>query len=142
MGCFKEFDIDITRPQAARSYSLVDHFFSLFDHSPLKQGNLAVQVHTRRQLRHIQLLFNISGTVRLVCDRSLESFDYPICIEKEVNFKLGNAHKELAIDLYMLEQQASTINIAQHIYDFVVLAVPMKKLHPQFQTEAKNQYND
>jgi hypothetical protein len=32
----------------------------------------------------------------------------------------------------MLEQRTTSINIAQHIYDFVSLEVPMKKLHPCF----------
>jgi uncharacterized metal-binding protein YceD (DUF177 family) len=62
----------------------------------------------------------------------LETFFYPVNIEKEVSFRLGHENKELTTELYMLEHKTAIINIAQHIYDFVSLEVPMKKLHPRF----------
>jgi len=49
-----------------------------------------------------------------------------------MSFRLGHENKELITELYTLEHKTATINIAQHIYDFVSLEVPMKKLHPRF----------
>ena len=114
------------------TYQLDGTFFKLFENSLLEQGQLAVKVKLDKSPRHIQLLFKIKGEVELVCDRSLEPFYYPIAIEQVVHFKLGEEDKELDLDFYMIDQQASTINLAQHIYDFVTLAIPMKKLHPRF----------
>ena len=134
----KELAIDIPRQSNASSeiaYQLDGTFFQLFENSLLKKGQLDVKVKRDKIPRRIQLLFEIKGEVELVCDRSLEEFNYPVCIEQAVHFKLGDENKELDVDLYMIEQQASTINVAQHIYDFVTLAVPMKKLHPRFTTE-------
>jgi hypothetical protein len=52
----------------------------------LEKGKLTVTVKSTRKRDNIQLLFNIAGVVGVVCDRSLEAFDYPICIEKKVTF--------------------------------------------------------
>ncbi|OJW68811.1 MAG: hypothetical protein BGO68_04520 [Candidatus Amoebophilus sp. 36-38] len=116
-------------------YQLDDHFFELFESSLLEKGNLDVRVKLDKTPRHIQLAFSIQGQIELSCDRTLEIFDYPINIERIVHFKIGDENKELDVDLYMIDRQASTIELAQHIYDFVNLAIPMKQLHPRFSME-------
>jgi uncharacterized protein len=128
----KAFEIDITQHCAVVTYDLGEAFFKLFEESLLKKGKLTATVKVVRKHDDIQLLFNVVGVVALVCDRSLETFDYPICIEKKVTFRLGHEDEELAVDLYAMERKHATINIAQHIYDFVSLEVPMKNLHPRF----------
>lgn len=117
------------------AYHLQSDFFRLFKGSLLEQGDLEVKVKLDKTIRHIQVCFAIEGKVVLTCDRSLEQFDYPICLEKMVYFKLGPETKELGLDLYMIEETSAFIDLAQHIYDFVTLAVPMKKNHPRFSVE-------
>ncbi len=128
----KAFEVNIIQPPGVLTYNLGATFFELFENSLLNKGELTVMVKVDRKRSDIQLLLNIIGAVELVCDRSLETFLYPVNIEKEVSFRLGHENKELTTELYMLEHKTAIINIAQHIYDFVSLEVPMKKLHPRF----------
>ncbi len=130
--------IEIPRPSIGSNevtYQLDKGFFQLFENSLLEEGELVVQVKLDKSSRHIQLLFEIQGEVSLICDRSLEQFSYPISIERMVYFKLGHENKELDLDVYMIEESSSMIHLAQHMYDFVTLAVPMKKIHPRFRTD-------
>jgi uncharacterized protein len=134
----QELAIDIPRQSTGSnelSYQLDKGFFQLFESSLIENGQLVVNVKLDKSSRHIQLSFEIEGELELICDRSLEQFSHPIFIERTVYFKLDHENKELDLDLYMIEETSSTINLAQHIYDFVTLAVPMKKLHPRFRTE-------
>lgn len=117
------------------TFQLDGTFFRGFENSLVEHGQLAVRVKLDKSPRHIQLLFTIQGEVELICDRSLALFNYPICTEQVVHFKLGEENKELDVDCYLIDQQTSTIDLAQHIYDFVTLAIPMKKLHPRFEVE-------
>lgn len=117
------------------TFQLDGTFFRGFENSLVEQGQLAVCVKLDKSSRHIQLLLTIQGEVELICDRSLALFNYPIYIEQVVHFKLGEENKELDVDCYLIDQQTSTIDLAQHIYDFVTLAIPMKKLHPRFEVE-------
>jgi uncharacterized protein len=128
----KEFEVNIAQHCIVVTYDLGEAFFKLFEGEGLEKGQLTVTAKAARKHDNIQLLLNIVGAVVLVCDRSLEAFDYPIYIEKTVTFVLGQEDGELAADLYTIERKSETINIAQHIYDFVSLGVPMKKLHPRF----------
>jgi len=134
----KAFEVDITQSYAVFTYDLNAAFFELFENSLLEEGKLTATVKVYNQYSPIRLLFNIIGTVALVCDRSLAAFEYPVCIKKEVNFKLGWEDRELAEESYMIKRDSTIINVAQHLYDFVSLAIPMKKLHPRFFMENKD----
>jgi len=116
--------------QKQYTYQINEDFFAFFENSFLKQGSVQVDVIMEKTPMHIRLLFTIRGTVELLCDRTLMIFDYPIDIERAVHFKKGNENKELDVDMYMIEKDTTTLSLAQHIYDFVSLAVPMKRLHP------------
>jgi len=133
-----EMVIQVPRADTGSSqevYQLDDTFFKLFEGSLLETGKLDVNIKLDKTPRHIQLLFSIQGEVELSCDRTLELFNYPINIEQVVHFKIGDEDKELDMDLYMIERQAPSIQVGQHIYDFVTLSIPMKRLHPRFADE-------
>jgi len=132
MASLSAFDIDIVQPSELLVYELNTDFWKLFEDSLVEKGKLTAIVSINRSAGSFQLLFNIQGDVTLVCDRSLEVFDYPIQVEKKVDFKWGHEYKELDVDSYMIEAHLSTLNIAQHLYDFVNLAIPMKKVHPHY----------
>lgn len=135
----KKFDISIVKPNDTEEefvYELDESFFKLFENNLLEKGTVIVKVKVDKKPTLIQVLFTLEGVVELTCDRSLEKFDYPINIRKKVVFKLGYENKELREDVYIINQNESTINIAQHMHDFLNLSIPMKKLHPKFQEEA------
>lgn len=127
-----EFDLDISTHAPSRTYHIDTAFWDMFECSLLERGKLVVDVTASRAPDSIGLIFDIRGTVELTCDRSLEVFEYPIVLNKKVVFRLGYENKELDEDLYMIERETATINLAQHIYDFISLATPMKKIHPKF----------
>ena len=86
----------------------------------------------------IQMFFHVEGTVELTCDRSLELFDHPVSFETKMIFKYGDEEKELSEDVMVILKDTQTINIADLLYEFIGLEVPMKKLHPKFQEENDN----
>ncbi|MCG8340412.1 MAG: DUF177 domain-containing protein [Cytophagales bacterium] len=138
MKNLRKFDISIVKPNDRDEelvYELDESFFKLLENNLLEKGTVIVKVKVDKKPTLTQLLFTIEGAVELTCDRSLEKFDYPINIGRRVIFRLGDENKELCEDMYTVSRSESTINIAQHIHDFINLSVPMKKLHPRFQEE-------
>lgn len=124
------------------TYQLGDGFFSLFESALLEKCDLVVTIYLVRTPQHIQLRFLIQGEVELSCDRTGELFNYPLHIERAVQFKVGAEYQELDVDLYMIERGAPYIEVAQHIYDFVNVAIPMKRLHPRFGEELDTEVDE
>jgi DUF177 domain-containing protein len=76
----------------------------------------------------------------LVCDRSLDKFMYPLDEIKEVRVKYGDHWEELSEELLLIPTNTQKIDIGQFVYEFITLAVPMKKLHSRFHDDDEDEY--
>lgn len=112
-----------------------DKFFGAFEHSFVTKGNFKAIVKLNKNSALIQLDFDITANVELTCDRSLELFEEPISVKERYIYKFGDRHEEITDEIEMIPHGTATINIAQHIYDFIGISLPMKKLHPRFRAD-------
>jgi uncharacterized metal-binding protein YceD (DUF177 family) len=135
----RTFDVEIIRlPEGEHrfSFEVEDNFFSLFeDNSILSKGNLTAVLVLKKEVNLIGAQIEIEGTVELICDRSLETFDYPLHTVQKVIFKYGPEEMEINDEIYMITRDTPKINFAQLIYEFIFLAVPLKKIHPDYLEE-------
>ena len=117
-----EFDIDST-------------FFENFENSPVSKGNLVCELTLDVNERLIVGQFEIKGEVELTCDNSLELFDHPLEFEKEVLFKYGDELMELDETTIQIPRNIDQLNVGELIFEFVVLELPMRKIHPKYAEE-------
>ncbi|WP_310390912.1 DUF177 domain-containing protein [Hymenobacter sp.] len=117
-------------------YELGPDFFALFDQPLVEEGRLHVDVELLKTERLLTLNFHIEGTVRLTCDRSLDEFDHPLDLREQLLVRFGDEAKELDDNVLQITPDTQALPLAQHLYDYIGLALPMKKLHPRFQNEA------
>ncbi len=130
------FDIDIYKlANKQYQYHIDKSFFDHFENSPVKQGDLKIEVTFDKQESLITCLFDIYGTIELECDRSLEKFDYPVKIHERVLYQYGEEEQDLSDDIIIITNNTQKINVAQHVYEFIVLSVPMRKIHPKYADE-------
>jgi len=108
-----------------------------FAYRPFERGNFQAEVVLEKTERLLEFRFDIQGDMVLVCDRSLEEFSEPIRRQEVLHFRygMGEEIKELSEELYEIPQHLQSLNLAQFIFEFIALAVPMKKLHPRFRDE-------
>lgn len=112
-----------------------EEFFSQFENSLISKGKGTCDVGLVKTDSMLDLNLKVKGTIGLVCDRSLEHFDFPIDIDQGVIYKYGDEEEELSEDVFVIQQNAQEINIADFLYELISIQVPMKKLHPRFDGE-------
>lgn len=130
-----EFDIQIaTLSNKVHEYDFVldNDFFALFDQNLVNGGLLRAHVILDKTDLLLQFESKITGSVRVTCDRSLDEFDYPIDLDELLMVRYGAIETELDDNVLQILPGTQSINIAQHLFDYVGLAIPMKKLHPRF----------
>ncbi|MGB3852012.1 MAG: DUF177 domain-containing protein [Tunicatimonas sp.] len=135
MTNLQDFAIDIyklSNKVYSYQYTVNEAFFGLFAGSQLEKGDLVANVTLDKQETLMMARFVISGTLRLTCDRSLEEFDYPLHTEQTLIYQYGDEEEELTDEIVVITHHTQQINVAQPIYEFVALAVPMKRLHPKY----------
>ena len=135
MKTAREFDIEIFKLSNKKhefSYDLNSSFFADFENSLIENGKLHVDLKLEKSETLMIAEFYIKGFVELICDRTLETFDFEIDNNYKLIFKFGDEFVELTDEIISIPRDTQKINVAQYIYEFIGLSVPMKKLHPRF----------
>jgi uncharacterized metal-binding protein YceD (DUF177 family) len=132
----KEFEINLYQLDNKRyefDFSISDKFFESFPNSLIENGRGEVNLILDKSASMMQLHFDIQLETELCCDVSLRNFWHPLRSQKEVIIKFGPEDKELSEDVRIIRSDTQKINVAEYIYEFASLMVPMKKLHPDLE---------
>lgn len=117
-------------------FQLGDAFFKEYGADQVAGGEFGVTVALDKKETFIEADFSLKGHVGLVCDRSLEPFDLPLDIQKRIVFKYGEEETELSDEIIVIRHDREFLDVGQYFYEFIVLEIPMKRLHPKFREAA------
>ncbi|MBL0072733.1 MAG: DUF177 domain-containing protein [Bacteroidetes bacterium] len=112
-----EFDID-------------DKFFESFENSVIKKARVHIDLDFNKSETVLTLTFRMVGSLHMNCDRCLEDFDMPVDTTVVMLVKFGEPGVGETDDIIVISHSDSHLNIAQHIYDYLSLQVPMRVVHP------------
>jgi len=112
-----------------------DEFFEHYGRSLLEHGHFKAVVTLEKSETMLEGRFQVTGTAGLICDRSLEPFDYPMEIDRMIRFKYGPEEKELSDEIVLISRDRQRLDLGQYIYEFIGVTIPMKRLHPKFKDD-------
>lgn len=105
-------------------------FFACFENSDLKEGNIHIRVELEKRSTYLRLDFNIEGEVELICDRCLEKYFQIIQGNYPMFVKFTDVPAEDSDEVIFLQHGDYQVNVAKLIYEFIVLSVPIRHVHP------------
>ena len=53
----------------------------------------------------------------------------------KIVFKYGSEEAEVTDEIVIIPHHKASLNIGQYLYEFIGLAIPMKRLHPKFREQ-------
>lgn len=111
-------------------------FFQLFDtEQEFTEPKIVADVLMEKHTTFLEFWIKTKGTVDLVCDISNDGFTHPIESEISVLVKFGEEYDDSEIDVITIPSKDHAFNVAQLIYEDVMLSVPMKKVSPNISKE-------
>ncbi|MCK4664510.1 MAG: DUF177 domain-containing protein [Bacteroidales bacterium] len=105
-------------------------FFEQFENSEIENGQADVRVILEKNINSLVLEFDITGKVLVECNRCLELFYLPIKYKGNIFAKIGNENFEDTNGNVHIAHTLNELNIAQYIYEFINLSLPIKRVHP------------
>ncbi len=105
-------------------------FFDQFEESEVKEGSLIANIEMDKRSTHLDLKIGISGSVRVSCDRCLEMFSQPVTSENRLLIKFGKSLEDIDPDILSVPIDEHELDLQQQIYEFIMLALPIKRVHP------------
>ena len=113
------------------SYEIDNKFFESFDYSEVEDGDIRAEVSMDRKERMLIFDFNIKGILLIPCDRCLEELRYPVDVKERLIVKFGHEHREETEEIIIIPDTDSHIDISSFIYEYIMLALPLKKAHEE-----------
>jgi uncharacterized metal-binding protein YceD (DUF177 family) len=113
-------------------FKVDQRFFEEFPYSELHNADVDVHVDLVVNPDSLKLDFHLQGQVEVTCDVCLGKFMHPIDYKTVLIVRFADFTTEWFDydDQIFLSRYESRINIAKHIYDFINLALPIRKVHP------------
>ena len=141
MKTLAQYDIDIQGLKFKEhfyEFEAETAFFEALEQDLIQTGQFKTTLRLEKSSTMLVLDFHIVGQVELICDRSLEEFQEPIDLTERLIMKFGDHNEELSDEILLIRHETVRINVAQTIFDYIALSLPMKRLHPSFRNEESN----
>lgn len=135
MGKFSLFNIPLRGLSEGKhefEYDLDNRFFALIDDgtADVKKGNLKVLLSLKKTAVTFELNFDIKGAVQVPCDRCLDDISMDVETKNKLIVKFGKEYSEESDEIVIIPEEDGEINIAWFLYEFIVLSLPAKRVHP------------
>lgn len=111
-------------------YQISNEFFEIFDYNEFQNSDIKVNVVLDKKSNLLELSFKHEGTVNVPCDLTSEDFDLPIKGKLKLIVRFGETFNNDNEELLILPFGEFEIDIAQYIYEMIILSVPLKRIHP------------
>ncbi len=112
-------------------FEVNDSFFAFFEESDISKGQMKISVQMIKSERQMQFDFHLLGDVEVVCDRCLDTFNQAIDSKFTLYGKIGIGNSEDELEVVWIHPGDHEVDLADYVYEYIVLSLPIKKIHPE-----------
>lgn len=117
-------------------FEVDDKFFEHINESLVEVGSVKVNVQLEKRSAFLKLFLQFSGWVELICDNCLDAYKQVIELETEQFVKFGEETEfEEGDNVIWVLPEEHAINLTQLIYEYIVLGIPLRHIHPDISGE-------
>ena len=133
MKTIKDFDISFFGLKEGKhhfEYKIENQFFEAFEYDEYLDSEVLVNLEFIKKSTLFELNFSGKGILKIACDVSNEPYDQAINGSLNIVVKFGEAYNDDNEEILIIPHGEFQINVAQFIYEMIVLSVPSKRIHP------------
>ena len=133
MKPLKEFTIPFIGLKAEKhhfDYQIDKKFFEYFEYDDFNDLDVKADLVFEKKSTFLELYFDISGIVNVNCDLTNEPYDQVVEGEFKLVVKFGDEYNDEFEDILIVSHGEYEINVAQYIYELIILSMPAKRVHP------------
>lgn len=118
------------------SFEIKQSFFDLFTfEQDFQNPNLKIELNLNKKSTFLELNLRAEGLVTLICDITNEPYQQSIKGTMDVLVKFGDEYDDSDDEVLVIPHGDYKINIAQLIFELVLLNIPLKHVRPDIDTE-------
>lgn len=114
-------------------YEITDRFFERFQQQDFRNCKARIKLSLDKKTGFMLLKFEIGGSLEVTCDRCNSNLPFELWDEFRVTVKMVEDpevmnEQEIDPDVYYISRGESHIDLANLIYEFINLSIPMQKV--------------
>lgn len=111
-------------------FQIGDKFFEQVEDTEIAGGQVSVIVTMAKEERMMDLHLQISGKVKVPCDRCNELIDMEVKGNERLIIKLGDHYYEESEDVQVIPDSAHQFDLSPFMYEYIHLLLPIRRVHP------------
>lgn len=111
-------------------YQIDNKFFEHFEYEDFNDVHINVDLLFEKKSTLLELSFNIKGFVNVNCDTTDEPYDQKVDGDLNLVVKFGDEFNDENEEILIIPHGEYEINVAQYIYELIILSMPTKRVHP------------
>ena len=150
MKHLKEFNIQFVGLKEGShlfEYEINNKFFEDFNYDEFESSSIKISLDFIKKSTLLELTFAAQGNVEVPCDVTNELYNQYVQGDFRLVVNFGPEFNDDNEELLILPHEAYEFNVAQFIYELIVLSVPSKRVHPKvldgtMDSEALNKFEE
>ncbi|UPK68676.1 YceD family protein [Chitinophaga filiformis] len=141
MKALRQFDIAFVGLKPGEhtfEYQITDSFFENYGPQDFSDCKATVKLLLDKKSNFFLLKFEIGGKVTVNCDRCGQPFELQLWDDFDQVVKMVDNPDEMNEDedpdVAYISKTESHLNVAEWIYEFINLSIPMQRIHPDDST--------
>src|SRR5690606_29106156 len=133
MKKLKDFDIPFVGLKQGKhqfDFEIKTAFFDAFEYEDFNEADIKVSLELDKKSTFLELTFEAQGYVNVNCDVCNEKYDQEVKGKLHLVVKFGEQFNDENEDILIIPYGEHQVNVAQFIYEMIVLSVPLKRIHP------------
>lgn len=112
-------------------FEVGEALFEASGNTEIKGGACRAHVELDRAETMLGFDVTIDGSVVVACDRCLEDCEVPVRFAGHLMVKFSDETDEYDGEMMWISPSESEVDLAQYIYESIVLSLPYQRVHPE-----------
>lgn len=133
MKALKDYNIQFVGLKLGKhhfDYKITKAFFDCFEYDEFNEVSVITNITLDKKTTLMELNFQIEGWVNVNCDLTNEPYNQEISGMFDLVVKFGQEYNDENDAILIIPHAEYEINVAQYIYELIILSVPLKRIHP------------
>ena len=112
------------------SFEITKTFFDYFGYDEFNDVAITIALLLNNKSTILEREFEARGTINVNCDLTNEPYNQPIEADLKLIVKFGEEFNDENEEILILPHGEYEVSVQQYIYEMIVLAKPLKLIHP------------
>lgn len=109
-------------------FQIDNSFFEHFENSPIREGSIQIKAKITKFNTHLDITFDLKGTIVLECDRCLEDYPHQLKSSERIIYTYDEKSEKETGDVILIDKNEPLLLLGSDFHELIFLEIPIRKV--------------